>query len=208
LESLTIDNLQLFILFVTPGFISLKVWTLIHPSPRMILTERIMEAIIFSSLNYLVIIWLHSLLKDSNYGIWIYFLIALILSVIYPFLLKKILLSSILKNKVNSIMPKAWDYFFHKKEPCFVLIHLKDGKVIGGFYGDNSFASSYPEENDIYLEEIWKINERGAFADKIDRTNGLLVNKDAIEYIEFFKINDKEEALKENNNQLKEGEDL
>jgi hypothetical protein len=75
-----------------------------------------------------------------------------------------------------------------------MLIHIKDGRVIGGLYGPDSFASSYPEREDIYLEEIWKIDEEGKFLGKIADTKGLLINADIIEYIELFNINNEEKS--------------
>ena len=70
-----------------------------------------------------------------------------------------------------------------------MLIHLNNGRIIGGLYGPDSFVSSYPEEEDVYLQEIWKIDEEGRFMEKIPDSKGLLINHDAIEYIEFFDIN-------------------
>jgi hypothetical protein len=63
-----------------------------------------------------------------------------------------------------------------------------DGEMIGGLFNGKSFASSYPEKEDIYLEELWKIDEDGKFKEKVKSTNGLLVNFEEIKYIEFFKL--------------------
>jgi hypothetical protein len=72
-----------------------------------------------------------------------------------------------------------------------MLIHIKDGRIIGGLYGPDSFASSYPEKEDIYLQETWKIDGNGKFLKKIADTKGLLINPDTIEYIELFDIEEK-----------------
>lgn len=67
-----------------------------------------------------------------------------------------------------------------------MLIHLKSGILIGGLYYKDSFASSYPEKKDLYIKEVWKIDENGKFLEKIDRTEGMLINYDIIDYIEMF----------------------
>jgi hypothetical protein len=40
---------------------------------------------------------------------------------------------------------------------------LKDGNKIAGTYGENSFTSSYPSEEQIFLEETWVLNKEGRF---------------------------------------------
>jgi hypothetical protein len=191
LEHLTPNNIQWVILFVAPGFISLKIWGLIHPSQKLVLSESILEALIFSCFNYGATIWVYFLMKDAD-CFWVYFLVLFIFSLGCPVLLKCLLSIKFLKNKIINIMPKSWDYFFNKRECCFMLIHINDGKIIGGLYGPDSFASSYPEKEDVYLQETWKIDENGRFIKKIADTKGLLINPDVIEYIELFDINNKE----------------
>jgi hypothetical protein len=73
-----------------------------------------------------------------------------------------------------------------------MLIHIKNGRIIGGLYGPDSFASSYPEKEDVYLQETWKIDGKGKFLKKIADTKGLLINPNTIEYIELFNINNEE----------------
>ena len=85
-------------------------------------------------------------------------------------------------------IPNSWDYFFLKREAAFVMIHLKSGKLIGGVYGGQSYASAYPEPRDLYLKEVWKI-EKGYFKHKIKDTKGLYITYDEILYIEFFDAN-------------------
>ena len=91
----------------------------------------------------------------------------------------------------------TWDYFFGLREPCFMLIHLKSKNTIGGLFKDSSFASSFPASEDIYLEEIWKINEKGEFIEKLPQTAGMLVNIQTIEYIELYKIQECKEESRE-----------
>jgi len=189
---LTEDNIKLFSLFIIPGFLSLKIWGLLHPSQKLVLSESIMEALVFSCFNYITTYWLYSILDKAD-CIWIYFLIVLFITpIVWPVLLKFVLTSRSIKNKIISITPKSWDYFFNKRECCFMLVHINNGDVIGGLYGDDSFASSYPEKNDVYLQEIWETDEDGKFKEKIPNTRGLLINPDIIDYIELFTINEEE----------------
>ncbi len=98
---------------------------------------------------------------------------------------------SLLKLKNICLIPKAWDYHFGKEEPYWVLITLKDGKKIGGFLGTHSFASSFPAEEDLYIEELWVIDEEGKFKERIENSGGCLIRRNDINFIEFFKLSEK-----------------
>lgn len=187
LNVLNDNTFQLIILFIVPGFISLKIWGIINPSQKILISESLIEAITFSSFNYIVtILWLYPFLVDTSYYKFYELIVLLLLPVIWPILLNFLLKIKVF-NKINiSLTPKSWDYFFAKNECCFMLVHLNNGRMIGGLYGTDSFASSYPEKEDVYLQEIWKIDDEGKFIEKIADSKGVLINHDVIEYIEFF----------------------
>ena len=66
-------------------------------------------------------------------------------------------------------------------------IHLKDDAIIGGYYGQNSYASTSPDEQSVYLEKVYKINPDGTFGEEIQDSYGLVISKDDYKYIEFFR---------------------
>jgi len=63
---------------------------------------------------------------------------------------------------------------------------LKNGEILRGKYGLNSFASSYPSERQIYLEEVWIPDGELNFGEKVDRTRGVIVSQDEILYIKLM----------------------
>lgn len=67
-----------------------------------------------------------------------------------------------------------------------MLIHLKDDSMIGGYYGQNSYASTSPDEQSVYLEKVYKIKPDGTFGEQIQDSFGLVISKDDYKYIEFF----------------------
>ncbi|GHU11743.1 hypothetical protein FACS1894151_11440 [Spirochaetia bacterium] len=71
---------------------------------------------------------------------------------------------------------------------CFILLHLKDGELLGGLYRKGSFASSYPEKQDLYISELWKVDGKGAFKTKVKNSGGVLVSFDEIKFIEIFTL--------------------
>jgi hypothetical protein len=65
----------------------------------------------------------------------------------------KFRLSKIIQKNIPHPIGKPWDYVFSKKEKYWIIVTLKNGKKIGGKHSENSFSSSSPNENQIYLEE-------------------------------------------------------
>ncbi|EHQ4639005.1 hypothetical protein U9F30_002746 [Salmonella enterica] len=68
------------------------------------------------------------------------------------------------------------------------MVTLKDGKKIAGKYGANSFASSAPEPEQIYLEEHWVLNDDGGLERPRVSTLGILILSKDIEHLEFFRF--------------------
>ncbi|MDR1904863.1 MAG: DUF6338 family protein [Treponema sp.] len=68
-------------------------------------------------------------------------------------------------------------------------LHLKNGQTLGGLYTEKSFASAYPEKEDLYLSELWRLDQVGAFQEPVENSGGLLVNFEEVNFIEIFKLN-------------------
>lgn len=82
-------------------------------------------------------------------------------------------------------VPNSWDYkFSHVREAAWVIVVLTDGTQVAGFWGEKSFASSEPDERDLYIEELWTIEEDGTW-EKMERSEGILLMREQIRYIEF-----------------------
>ena len=67
-----------------------------------------------------------------------------------------------------------------------MIVHLRGGTRIGGRYDANSFVSSFPAREQIYLEEVWQLDEKMNFHKKIDKTKGMLILGEDVLMIEFF----------------------
>lgn len=88
-------------------------------------------------------------------------------------------------------IPKSWDYVFSRAEGYLVLATLSDGSRIGGRVG---FASSFPNDEDLYLDETWKLADNGAFLEPMPMAGALLKRSD-IRILELYEI--KEVAIDE-----------
>jgi hypothetical protein len=82
--------------------------------------------------------------------------------------------------------PTAWDFAFRGSGPFFVRLKLRGGDRIGGEFGEGSFASGYPEAQDLFLERGWTLDETGEFVGPAPGSEGLLISRDEIEVIELW----------------------
>lgn len=190
-DLLQFDKLQLIFVVILPGFISIKVWGLINPTARVKTADHLVDAICYSFFNFAALFWLIPIANRVQSQFWstvIFLIILLVFPVIWPIALKKILSSRRFRGKTLSPVPKAWDYFFGRAESCFMLLHLKNGKTIAGLYRGDSFASAYPEKEDLYISEVWSSDPEGHIIEKIPGTKGMLINKASVDYIELFRI--------------------
>jgi hypothetical protein len=187
------DKLALFLVFVLPGFISMKVYDLMVPGEPRDASKSLFEAISFSTLNFAALFWLIALIQSDDFYRKHFILYALSIVLImvvvpacWPFAFLK--LSSwrpIARHLVHPIR-KPWDYVFGKREPFWVIVHLHNGQRIGGRFDVQSFASSDPADEQIYLEAVWVLDEQGRFLRPVERSRGIIIMKDEIRAVEFF----------------------
>jgi hypothetical protein len=62
---------------------------------------------------------------------------------------------------------------------------LKEGDNLGGYFGQYSLASSFPNAQQVYVEEAWRLHEDGSFAEPVASTVGAVVNLEECELVEF-----------------------
>jgi hypothetical protein len=96
-------------------------------------------------------------------------------------------LARVLLLRVHPI-PKAWDWVFTRglRRQYLARITLTDGTIIGAGWGQDSFASSYPQEEDLYLEVVYTLGEDGSFGDPRPLSAGVLLKRSEIRSIELF----------------------
>jgi hypothetical protein len=185
-------------LFLIPGFVMSSAYSNIIPSRTSDSQLTLFRFLMFSLLNYVIWWWLlYELIQrkywDDHAVLWILILFALL--IVSPYVLGIIagistkkewtrkLLKKIGINPIHSV-PTAWDYVMDR--PAWVIITLKDNSTIYGFYGEKSFASTVPNERDIYIEVTYDFEEEQWISD--DRSAGIWIQHSEIKHIEFFNL--------------------
>lgn len=94
-----------------------------------------------------------------------------------------------LRLRLTHHMPAAWDYAFSRMiQGTYVLVKLRDGTLYAGLMGKHSFASTATEERDLYLEEVWSIEDKGPWKRTTPKRSVLLCGRD-ITWVEIFERN-------------------
>lgn len=193
----SVEKLPLFLVFVVPGFVSLKVWELLVPGERRGIDNSLMEIVAYSALNFAVLSWLilpllNGLLREELVYLAIP-TIFIFFPALWPILWKWLRMQRWVCRFAVHPFVRPWDFVFSRGERAWVIVHLKDGTAIGGRFDANSFASSWPAPEQLYLEELWELDASRAFTKKVPRSRGALIlgaDIRAIEFFEFFVTGD------------------
>ena len=187
------NKLILFIAFVVPGFIAIKVYELLSPSTQVDTSKQVIDAVSYSCLNYAILLWPIYFVEFSNlrancpqiyvlFYMGVLFFAPVLLVLLWKYLRK----SDWLQKFIPHPTQKPWDFVFSQRRTYWIIVTLKSGEKIGGMYGLNSFASSMPSEEQIYLEEQWILNKDGGFDRKAEQTLGIIILSSEIRSIEFI----------------------
>ncbi len=198
----TFKTIFIAVICLLPGFLILVIRRSLYPNREITTLDSVLACFGMSVTVFIIVMLLTCIIpnlqSNLNAGdklnrLIIFILLEFVTSVllIYPVLLsdeKQWLykLANHLGLGVAAPEPSAWVYQFGKRENSYVIVHLKDGESIYGWYGDKSFVGIKPGEKDLFLEEVyepteptWKVHED---------VNGLYISAEEIKYIEFLKL--------------------
>lgn len=81
--------------------------------------------------------------------------------------------------------PRAWDFTFRDIDPCYVRVLTVDGTWLGGWFGENSFVSSYPEPREMFIETAHLMGTDGTFGVEQPGSNGMYIRCDDVRAVEL-----------------------
>lgn len=165
-----------------PGFVSLRVDRLIHPQRDGGVGQNIIEIVGYSLLNAGLLSW--AILQaskalaatPSNYGpLALYaLLVCLIGPVLWPIAFRLAQRWAARRRWIVGPYRTAWDDYFSRRQPTWIVIHMADGSLLGGYFGKDSTASMGNEAGHLYLEELWQLDETGKFLKAIPESQGAI----------------------------------
>ena len=186
------NEFVLFIAFVIPGMIAIKTYDLITPSRYTETSTRVIDAITYSCFNYAILLWPIYKIETSKimsthpdkyvlFYMCVLFVVPAVLALLWRYLREQDFIQRFAPHPTL----KPWDHVFSKRQTYWMIVTLKNGKKVAGKFNSDSFASSYPAEEQLYLEEEWVLNEDDGFDRMVEQTAGIIVMPSEIALVEF-----------------------
>jgi hypothetical protein len=187
------DAVYLFVLLFLPGFISVKVYGELVATHRPDFSKDFFTAVSYSMLNFAFflpfLLWFRTLLLGSFPALLAAsYLVLLIAPAFWPWLYVQACTKRWLPFLNQAIQEKPWDYFFAKRQPVWVVATLTDGRKLGGFYAGDSYASAFPNDEQLYIQQQWLLGEDDEFIKPIEQSAGFLVDASKLKSLEFYEF--------------------
>ena len=191
------EVLILLLFLLAPGFVFIRVIDTLHPGRRATMGNQIID-VGFWSVAVLAVWFLPAVLlfqrgpvlPSGLYPLLLFVLIVLgvfITPLLLAYIFHRLELRGTLKNLGTKPSPTPSDWVFsHEAGNYYVRFHRKEGEDLGGYFGENSFAASSPNGKEIYVEEVWRLDEDGRFIERVEGTTGAIVHREDCDLIEFF----------------------
>jgi hypothetical protein len=201
--------LLILVAFVLPGFVALLISERTHTirgddTPF----ERLLHALYYSALIYglllaaaIVLRWdrddIEELVQDER-SLGRLFLVGVLAVVVLPLAVSQMgriwrssdrirpfVLDTARVSLAHST-PSAWDHFFQSGAVALVRVTLTDGRVVGGYYGSDSFAGYSEQAQDLFLEVRWELDDDSWFAKPAEASIGVWLARTSIASVEFY----------------------
>jgi hypothetical protein len=195
-----LNQVVVLIAFLIPGFVFTRLLGLSIPSRTREATSIVLDSLAMSCVNYAFLSPLVLLLTRGEYTrghpIWaalgwfaVLFLSPGVLAVLAGIFVDSPKAKWLRRAlRLTHPVPKAWDYFFRQGKICWIMATLKDGRLVAGLYGSKSFASSYPDEEDLYLERLCSLSSDGRITGFVTRSEGAILKMDEVSLLEFYSV--------------------
>ncbi|WP_426042210.1 DUF6338 family protein [Brevundimonas sp. TWP2-3-4b1] len=176
-----------------PGFVSLRVDRLIHPQRDGGTGQNMIEILGYSLLNAGLLSW--AILQASktlsasppDYGLLALYalLICLIGPIVWPVGFRLAQRWAARRGWIVGPYRTAWDDFFSRRQPAWIVIHMTDGSLLGGYFGKDSTASMGSDAGHLYLEELWQLDQDGKFLKVVPESQGAIFRPTDYLWVEF-----------------------
>ena len=184
-------------IFLLPGYIVEEMIRAIMPKKQYSEGIIFLRYLAYSIINLAIWSWLYFLIMKYITNATIVYWIAIVLATVMSSLVTGAVLG--VKRKKECIrrifskcglqiehpIPTAWDYKFSETQDFrWVIIRLANDEMVYGKYANNSFTSSDESYRDIYLEEVYILDDENNWI-LAERSDGIWISPNEIKSIEF-----------------------
>ena len=100
-------------------------------------------------------------------------------------------------NRIDT-RPSAWDVAFAAAEdPCFVRVQMKDGTWYAGYFGPDSYASSFPDPPSLFLEISYAVDDEGQILNPIEGNASAVIDCSESVLVEILPSGDESGTMEE-----------
>jgi hypothetical protein len=85
------------------------------------------------------------------------------------------------------VMESGWDWRFSRFPPSLMTITLKDGSRVSGWCGPASFIGSDPSNRDLYVEQVYDVDEEGNWTLRTPG-KGVYIAEGEVRLVEFIPV--------------------
>lgn len=193
-----VDTIFYTLAFLVPGFIADAAIGVLVPRREGSGQVAVLRFLTLSCVNYGLWSWLIVYIVASGGGrpglvaaawAWIIFFAPAGLGLMSGLMAQRGTLRRLLERYGISAVhpvPTAWDWVFSTTGPSWTIVTLRDGSQVAGLFSSRSFASSDPNERDVFLERVYRIEEEGEPWARVDRSAGIWIAAPEIRHIEFL----------------------
>ena len=178
-------------LFILPGYVITSVVNGFNPQGRLNESKYFLKCLLYSLVNLGVWCWVYNIVLTTVSKSSLQWLLlaaftlfgAALLGLLIGVIKQKTPLSKLLNRLgISTIHPTvlAWDYLFSKQESYYIIVKMDDDKIVRGWFSSNSFASSDPDNHDLYIEQCY-----GEGWSEDPQSRGIYIPGDQIKYIEL-----------------------
>lgn len=188
-EAVGVISAETFLIVLFMGVVGERVYGLIHPAGDRDLKDRLYELAFMGLFSAAIALPLAEWIKPQVPAHW-YQPIFAVLVLAMPTLL---VIGGIWlrrefarRNLILKPHPTPWDAVFMERKEMWVVVHLKDGRRIGGSYGKGAYASLNPNPGHLYLNELWELGPNNAFIRAVPQSKGAIFRPEDYTLIEFY----------------------
>lgn len=220
--------LLILVVFVLPGFVAVLLKERIYEVRGEEATfDRLLTTVYYSLLVYIPVALTVGLLSavgalhrhdldeffHGRSPVWLTGLLALIVLLVLPAASSLIAWAWVNSDArlawqrrldINPVhrVPTSWDFAFDSEQDLLLVVTLKDGSRVAGYYGRRSHSGYGTKTRDLFLEERWDFGDDGAsLSGAAPLSIGVWISADEIVAVEHYALNDEQKQQLEHRQQ-------
>jgi hypothetical protein len=211
--------LLIVVVFVLPGFVAVLLKERIYEVRGEESTfDRLLTTVYYSLLIYLPVLLVVGVLSafgavhqsdlvDFAHGrsaIWLTAIVSLTILLVFP-ALSALLAAAWVRSDTRlaaqrrlGIKPvhrvaTSWDFAFDSEQDLLLVVTLKGGSRVAGYYGPRSHSGYGSKTRDLFLEERWNFTDDGASLEgAAPRSVGVWIGAEEIVAVEHYALTDEQ----------------